>query len=88
MAGHTGWHAQSIPPFYLLQIKDLPFVQNQPPPKLGGLFGGDFHALFADGSVRFISKHEEEAKLRLLIQRDDGRPIGELVEPTDELFFE
>jgi RNA polymerase sigma factor (sigma-70 family) len=60
--------------------EDLPFVADQALPKFGGLFGGDFHALFADGAVKFLSAKADAQKLRLAIMPADGQPID-----TDEL---
>jgi prepilin-type processing-associated H-X9-DG protein len=34
--------------------------------------------LFADGSVRAVSKNLKEDILKLLIQKDDGKPIGDI----------
>jgi hypothetical protein len=41
-------------------------------PKLGGAFKGGFHALFGDGSVRFIADTLKPETLKLYIQRNDG----------------
>ena len=55
--------------------EDLPYVSDQALPKFGGLFGGDFHALFADGAVKFLSARADEQQLRLAIMPADGNPI-------------
>jgi hypothetical protein len=66
---------------------DLPYVPDQPLPPLGGLFPGQagiaglgnkpgFHALFADGSVRFFTKDTGEAVIRNLITLDAGEKEG------------
>jgi hypothetical protein len=55
--------------------EDLPYVTDQALPKFGGLFGGDFHALFADGAVKFLSAKGDEEQLRLAIMPADGMPI-------------
>ena len=44
-------------------------------PKLGGAFKGGFHALFGDGSVRFIVDTLKPQTLKLYIQRNDGMAI-------------
>ena len=47
---------------------------------LKGLFAKDakgFNALFADGSVRFVSKAVKPQTLRLYFMRNDGQPINE-----------
>jgi hypothetical protein len=49
--------------------EDLPFDPGQALPRLGGLFGGDFHALWADGSVTFLSKDIDRQELRAAITR-------------------
>jgi hypothetical protein len=62
---------------------DLPYAPDRPLPPLGGLFPGQagvaglgnkpgYHALFADGSVRFLTKGTEEAVLRDLITLGGG----------------
>ncbi|HKA08451.1 MAG TPA: DUF1559 domain-containing protein [Gemmataceae bacterium] len=53
---------------------DLPF-DGKEVPKLGGMFDGDFHALFGDGSVRLIPKGMDADVLKLLIDRQDGQVI-------------
>jgi RNA polymerase sigma-70 factor (ECF subfamily) len=55
--------------------EDLPFVPDQALPRFGGLFGGDFHALFADGVVKLLSAKADEEQLRLAITPADGNPI-------------
>ena len=56
--------------------EDLPFVPGQALPKLGGLFGGDFNALFADGSVHFLSKNADADMLRAAITRAGGEILN------------
>src|SRR5205823_2353385 len=55
--------------------EDLPCVADQALPKFGGLFGGDFHALFADGAVQFLSAKADEQHLRFAIMSADGNPL-------------
>jgi RNA polymerase sigma factor (sigma-70 family) len=55
--------------------EDLAYVPDQALPKFGGLFGGDFHALFADGAVHFISAKADETNLRAAITRAGGEVI-------------
>jgi hypothetical protein len=45
-------------------------------PKLGGIFPQGFHAVFGDGSVRFLAKDLKPKTLRLLILRNDGEVIN------------
>ncbi len=55
--------------------QDLFFEPRKPLPKLGGLFDGDFHAAFADGSVRYIQRSKvSEMAIRLAINPDDTPP--------------
>jgi RNA polymerase sigma factor (sigma-70 family) len=54
---------------------DLPYDENKPLPKLGGLFKGAFNMAMADGSVRFVKAKFDEKILRLIITRADGTPI-------------
>jgi RNA polymerase sigma factor (sigma-70 family) len=55
--------------------EDLPYVPDQALPKFGGLFGGDFHALFADGAVHFLSGMADDANLRAAITPAGGEVI-------------
>jgi RNA polymerase sigma factor (sigma-70 family) len=55
--------------------EDLPYVADQGLPKFGGLFGGDFHALLADGSVVFLSRNADEVNLRGAITRAGGEVV-------------
>jgi prepilin-type processing-associated H-X9-DG protein len=55
--------------------EDLPFVADQALPRLGGLFGGDFNALFADGSVNLLSKKADPDMLRAAITRNGGEVL-------------
>ncbi len=54
---------------------DLPYNPQKDLPKLGGLFDGDFNAVFADAAVDFISRRFDPAVLRLAITRNDGQPF-------------
>jgi RNA polymerase sigma-70 factor (ECF subfamily) len=54
---------------------DLPYAEDKPVPKLGGLFADGYNVLFADGFVRFMKNTLDENILRLLITRNDGRVI-------------
>jgi hypothetical protein len=47
--------------------EDLPYAPGGPLPKVGGLVGKGFHALFADGSVRWIEAAQQESALRTLV---------------------
>ena len=47
-----------------------------PLPRLGGLFDGGFHALYGDGSVRFISDRMNEQNLRALITVNGGEVVN------------
>jgi RNA polymerase sigma factor (sigma-70 family) len=55
--------------------EDLPYVADQALPKFGGLFGGDFHALFGDGAVHFLSAKADETNLHAAITRAGGEVI-------------
>jgi hypothetical protein len=43
---------------------DLPFSPDGPLPKVGGLWGKGFYALYAEGTVRWINAEEQETVLR------------------------
>lgn len=53
---------------------DLPF-DGKTVPKLGGMFDGQFNALFGDGSVRRLPKGLDDEVLKLLIDCQDGMVI-------------
>jgi hypothetical protein len=55
--------------------ENLAFNEKLPLPKLGGLFDGDFHALFCDGSVRRFKKTVPEVTLKRAIQPGNAEPI-------------
>jgi hypothetical protein len=57
--------------------EDLPFVADQALPKFGGLFQGDFHALFGDGSVRLLSRKVNAEDVRKALTRTGGEVIDE-----------
>ncbi len=54
---------------------DIPFDEKKPLPKLGGLFGGDFHVALADGSIARIRKDFDEAEMKKLIMPADGNTL-------------
>jgi hypothetical protein len=54
---------------------DLLFDPNAPPPKLGGLFGGDFNVGLADGSVRLVPKKTDAQTIRACITIAGGEPL-------------
>jgi RNA polymerase sigma factor (sigma-70 family) len=49
------------------QPGEFAFSPDRPLPKLGGVFEGGFHALFADGSVQFVPDNLGDKALRRLI---------------------
>ena len=53
---------------------DIPF-DGRTAPKMGGMFGGDFHVAMADGSVKFVPKGTDPIVIRYAIDRDDGQAI-------------
>jgi prepilin-type processing-associated H-X9-DG protein len=52
--------------------EDLPFVEGGPLPEVGGLWPEGFNVLFADGSVRLLSKTVPADTLRAMITRNGG----------------
>lgn len=56
---------------------DLPYDAMKPLPKLGGLFNGDFHVVFADGTVKTGSSKKMDAdEFRLLLTMSDGQNMN------------
>jgi hypothetical protein len=47
--------------------EDLPYAPDGPLPKVGGVVGNGFHALFADVSVRWFEPDQQESTLRTLV---------------------
>jgi prepilin-type processing-associated H-X9-DG protein len=52
---------------------DLPFDAKEGLPARGGLFDGDFHILFCDGSVRFFSRESPEKALKYAINPENDQ---------------
>src|SRR5688572_24054211 len=48
---------------------NIPYDPGGPFPKLGGLFPDGFHAAYADGAVRFVSRRVDVPMLRSLVTR-------------------
>ena len=55
---------------------DLDYQPGKKLPALGGIFPGGFHALFADGSVRFFPKSIKTKSLEAYITRNGGEVPG------------
>jgi Protein of unknown function (DUF1559) len=55
--------------------EDLPIECGSYVPRLGGQFEEGFHALYCDGSVRFLAKEIDADMLRWAITRNDGEVI-------------
>jgi RNA polymerase sigma factor (sigma-70 family) len=72
---NTLWVVEAGAPVPWTRPEDLPFVEGQALPKLGGLFGGDFNALFADGSTSLLSAKADPDLLRAAITRNGGEPV-------------
>jgi hypothetical protein len=72
---NTIWVVEAGSPVPWTKPQDLPYVADQALPRLGGLFGGDFNALFMDGTVHLISKNADETNLRRAITVADGEVI-------------
>jgi hypothetical protein len=65
---------QSVP---WTKPEDIQFDRKAPLPALGGMFDGDFHALLADGTVRYIRRQRyPDDLLRNLIDPADGNAIN------------
>jgi tetratricopeptide (TPR) repeat protein len=54
---------------------DVIYDPDKPLPKFGGLFMDGFHAVFADGTVRFIKNDTDEKLIRALITRAGGEAV-------------
>jgi len=59
--------------------EELPYAAKKALPKLGGIFGGNFNILIADGSVRFVRRGFNERVFRDILTRNGG----EMASPND-----
>jgi hypothetical protein len=66
--------AEAAKPVPWTKPEDLPFNNENPLPKVGGLFKDGFHIAFADGSTLFLSKTLDPMVLRAAIT-SNGREI-------------
>jgi RNA polymerase sigma factor (sigma-70 family) len=64
--------AQTVP---WTKPADLSFEAAKPLPRLGGAFAGGFHAILADGTVRFVRPGFDDKVLRELIIRGKGKTV-------------
>jgi RNA polymerase sigma factor (sigma-70 family) len=55
--------------------EDLPYVEDQQLPKLGGMFPDVFHAAFFDGAVYTMRKKFDEKTMRAAITRGGGEVV-------------
>jgi hypothetical protein len=69
-ASETILAVEAADPVPWTKPEDLPFAPDGPLPKVGGLVGNGFHAMFADGSVRWIEAEQQESALRTLVPRN------------------
>jgi hypothetical protein len=69
---NTGLVFEAGEPVIWSKPADLPFDAKKPLPKLGGLFDGEFHVGFCDGSVSLFKKDADEKELKSFIIPDDG----------------
>jgi hypothetical protein len=56
--------------------QDVAYAADQPLPKLGGHYHGDFIVAMADGSVRIVSKKTSEKTIRAAITANGGEILG------------
>ena len=87
---HTIFVAEAVEPTEWTNPNELPFLEESgwgqkakpyPPPKLGGVFDGGFHAIMVDGRVHFFPDTLDEPTVRSLLTREGGE-----VQP-DEVFY-
>src|SRR5207248_9630603 len=55
--------------------EDLEYAPGRPPPAVGGIFKGGFHAAMADGSARFFPATIDAGTLRALVTRNGGEQV-------------
>jgi len=64
---NTGWVFEAGEPVIWTKPADMPFDKDKPLPKLGGMFDGEFNALFCDGHVQRIKKNPDEEIMKSII---------------------
>jgi prepilin-type processing-associated H-X9-DG protein len=57
---------------------DMPFDKKKPLPKLGGLFDGEFHAVYCDGHVSLFKKNPDEEIMKYIIVPTNDKPFSSL----------
>jgi prepilin-type processing-associated H-X9-DG protein len=72
---NTGMVFEAGDPVVWSKPADLAFDKKKPLPKLGGLFNGDFHVAFCDGSVQMMKKNPDDKELKNLIMPTDGNIV-------------
>jgi hypothetical protein len=72
---NTGLVFEAGEPIVWTKPDELAYDDAKPLPKLGGLFGGEFHVGMADGSILRCKKDADEKELRKLIKPNDGQMI-------------
>lgn len=64
---NTLWAVEAATPVTWTKPEDLEFEADKELPKFGGMFKGDFNALFHDGAVRYLKKGNDPKTLKALI---------------------
>jgi prepilin-type processing-associated H-X9-DG protein len=75
-AANTITVVESAKPVPWTKPEDVSIDWEKPLPTLGGLFNDGFHALFADGSVRFLRRTLNPSVLRAAITSNGGEFLG------------
>ena len=75
---NTGLVFEAGEPVIWSKPADIPFDENKPLPKLGGMFGGECNVLTCDGSAYRLKKELDEIQLKRLIMPNDGQVIGDI----------
>jgi hypothetical protein len=61
---------EAASPVYWTKPEDLPYAPDGPLPKVGGLVGNGFHAVFGNGDVRWFEADQQESELRAHVPRN------------------
>jgi hypothetical protein len=75
---NTFMAVEAADPVIWTKPDDLAYDPKKPVPKLGGVFEAGFHALFCDGSVRFVGKGAAEEVVRTYITPAGAEVPGKL----------
>ena len=76
-SSNTGLVFEAGEPVIWTKPSDMPFDENKPLPRLGGMFGGECNVVMCDGFVVRLKKGANEDLVKRIIMPNDGQVIGD-----------